>query len=89
MGANLRSASMTNANLSAAALMSANLAAANLTGANLFLANFRGANFRLTTLRNGVVSSDKPYWWSLQSESLKDCDKFTSEDARGTTCYIE
>ena len=56
---------------------------------NLFLANFRGANFRLTTLRNGVVSSDKPYWWSLQSESLKDCNKFKSENARGTTCYIE
>lgn len=86
-GANLKSASLENANLSYAGFISANLEAANLKDAKLEFTNFRGANFRLTTLANGVVTSDKPYGWSLERQNLRECNEFQPEDTRGTTCY--
>lgn len=86
-GANLKSASLENANLSFAGFISANLEAANLKDAKLDFTNFRGANFRLTTLANGVVTSDKPYGWSLERQNLRECNEFQPEDTPGTTCY--
>lgn len=86
-GANLKSASLENADLSYAGLLSANLEGANLKGANLQFANFRGAHFRLTIMPAGVITSDKPYWWSLERTASRECDKFKPEQTPGTTCY--
>jgi uncharacterized protein YjbI with pentapeptide repeats len=86
-GANLKSASLENADLSYAGFISANLEAANLKDAKLQFTNFRGANFRLTTMANGVVTSDKPYNWSLEHQNLKACNEFKLENTPGTTCY--
>jgi uncharacterized protein YjbI with pentapeptide repeats len=86
-GANLKSASLENADLSYAGFISANLEAANLKDAKLQFTNFRGANFRLTTLANGVVTSDKPYGWSLERQNPRECNEFKPENTLGTTCY--
>ncbi len=97
-GANLKSASLENADLSYAGFISANsytgfisanLEAANLKDAKLLFTNFRGANFRLTTQANGVVTSDKPYGWSLERQNLRECNEFEPENTRGTTCYTK
>jgi uncharacterized protein YjbI with pentapeptide repeats len=86
-GANLKSASLENADLSYAGFISANLEAANLKDAKLQFTNFRGANFRLTTMDNGVVTSDKPYGWSLERQNPRECNEFKPENTLGTTCY--
>lgn len=86
-GANLKSASLENADLSYAGFISANLEAANLKDAKLQFTNFRGANFRLTTMANGVVTSDKPYGWSLERQNPRECNEFKPENTPGTTCY--
>ncbi|MCF2150116.1 pentapeptide repeat-containing protein [Desmonostoc muscorum LEGE 12446] len=86
-GANLKSASLEKANLSYAGFMSANLEAANLKDATLLFTNFRAANYRLTTLSNGVVTSDKPYSWSLERQNTRECNEFKPENTPGTTCY--
>jgi uncharacterized protein YjbI with pentapeptide repeats len=86
-GTNLKSASLANANLSFAGLIGANLEAANFQDANLQFTNFRGAHFRLTTLANGIVTSDKPYQWSLERTTERECNKFkTTANVPGTTC---
>ncbi len=86
-GTNLKSASLENADLSYAGLISANLEAANLKGAKLQFTNFRGAHFRLTIMPAGAVTSDKPYSWSLERTSARECNKFKPEETPGTTCY--
>ncbi|MDJ0795724.1 MAG: pentapeptide repeat-containing protein [Calothrix sp. MO_167.B12] len=88
-GANLKSASLENSDLSYAGFMGANLEAANLKNSTSKLTNFRGAHFRLTVMPNGSDTSDKPYGWSLQRQSLRKCDEFKPENARGTTCYVD
>jgi uncharacterized protein YjbI with pentapeptide repeats len=88
-GASLKSATLENADLSFTGFISANLQGANINGAKLQYTNFRGANFRLTTMPTGVVTSDKPYWWSLQRETEKECDKFKTAQVPGSTCYGE
>lgn len=86
-GANLKSASLENADLSFAGLISANLEAANLKNAKLQFTNFRGAYFRLTTMSAGTVTSDKPYGWSLERPTARDCNRVKPEDTPGSTCY--
>ncbi|WP_138505171.1 pentapeptide repeat-containing protein [Nostoc sp. PA-18-2419] len=86
-GANLKSASLEKADLSYAGFMSTNLEAANLKDAKLLYTNFRAANYRLTTLSNGIVTSDKPYGWSLERPNVRECNKFRPENTPGTTCY--
>lgn len=88
-GAILKSTSFENADLSFASLMSANLEGANFKGAKLQMTNFRGAYFRLTTMPSTVVTSDKPYGWSLQREQKRDCDRFRLENTPGTVCATE
>ncbi|MBW4425127.1 MAG: pentapeptide repeat-containing protein [Nostoc desertorum CM1-VF14] len=88
-GANLKSASLENADLSYAGFISADLEAANLKDAKLLFTNFRGANFRLTTQANGVVTSDKPYGWSLERQNSRECNEFKPENTLGTTCYTK
>jgi uncharacterized protein YjbI with pentapeptide repeats len=88
-GANLKSASLENADLSYAGFISANLEAANLKDAKLLFTNFRGANFRLTTQANGVVTSDKPYGWSLERQNPRECNEFQPENTPGTICYTK
>lgn len=88
-GALMKSASLENADLSFASLMGANLEATSLKNARVLMTNFRGAYFRLTTMTTGVVTSDKPYGWSLQRDQKRDCSKFKLQDARGSVCSTE
>lgn len=88
-GAVLKSASLENADLSYAGFISANLEGANLKNAKLLFTNFRGAYFRLTTMSVGTVTSDKPYGWSLERGTVRECSKFKPENTPGSTCYTK
>ena len=88
-GANLKSASLENADLSFAGFISAYLEGANFKDAKLKFTNFRGAHYRLTTLPIGTVTSDKPYGWSLERSTARECNKFKPENTPGSTCYSQ
>jgi uncharacterized protein YjbI with pentapeptide repeats len=88
-GATLKAASFESANLSFASLMSANLEGTNFKGSTQQMTNFRGAYFRLTTTSTNVVTSDKPYGWSLQRDIKRDCNKFKLDGARGSVCSTD
>jgi uncharacterized protein YjbI with pentapeptide repeats len=88
-GATLKSASFENANLNFASMMGANLEGTNFKGSKQEMTNFRGAYFRLTTTSANVVTSDKPYGWSLQRDIKRDCNKFKVEGASGSVCATD
>jgi uncharacterized protein YjbI with pentapeptide repeats len=88
-GATLKSASFESANLSFASLMGANLEGTNFKGSTQQMTNYRGAYFRLTTTSANVVTSDKPYGWSLQRDIKRDCNKFKLDGANGSVCSTD